>query len=1431
LENRDKVVAIRLFLMLVVIGIGIVASSTLILYNTTIATEVEKVRGFSQTQARLIDAVAQFDAVHNKDFADGGARAATLSQVINAHLDKKGFGRTGEYVLGELRGNKITFLLPSRFTGETSHSVDIDAVAAEPMRRALLGESGVITALDYRGAHVLAGFEPIPNLKAAFVAKIDIAEIRQPFINTAAWSVLIVIICAALSGIAFTSIMSSGVAAAKGSDQGFMRLVRRRLSLFILLVSIVVVGIAAAVSVIWLQATYEFEKQKGQLVSMSSGLAAMINAVAEFDSTHSRDADEATISQVRAATRYNPGFGETGEYVLGRLNGDEINFLLPSRFTGAPSPSVKITGVKAEPMRRALQGQSGVISDQDYRGKEVLAAFYPVMQSGLGLVAKMDTEEIKRPFFLTGVVNATLTILIVILGALLAPKIIGTTYAKTTNQFGLGETGARDTVNRNSTSLISVFFIGVFTAIFFLLDFLTPLGVAAGVPYIALLVLGGWFMGKRSILVLAALTTVLVLVGLGVSTVENTDNWKVLTNRFYAVFAIWLVAVLLMRNKDTESSLSDSETRIQAIIDNAADGIIVINEGGTIESYSLAAEDIFGHTEPEVVGKNISMLMPESTGTKHDSYLQRYLNGGEARVVGFRREVVGLRKSGQEFSMDLAVGEFKIDNKQYFTGIIRDITERKKMEAELVVAKEKAEEATKAKGDFLANMSHEIRTPMNAIIGMSHLALQTELDRKQRNYVEKVHRSGESLLGIINDILDFSKIEAGKLDIEQIDFRLEDLFDNLANLVGLKAEENGLELMFDLPHELPTALTGDPLRLGQILVNLGNNAVKFTENGEIVIAVEVAEQSDDSAKLHFSVRDTGVGMTPEQQTKMFKSFSQADTTTTRKYGGTGLGLAISKTLTELMGGEIWLESEAGVGSTFHFTAVLGKQKGESSKRRSTATDLGALRVLVVDDNASSREILSSMLASFGLRIDQAGSGETALAQLDQANDYDPYKLVLMDWKMPGMDGIETTRAIQSDDNLTETPTVIMVTAYGREEAHEAAEGVNIQGFLTKPVTPSNLLDAIMLAMGHEVASENRAVNRQDEAAHDIAKLRGAKVLLVEDNEINQELALDLLTSNGITAEVANDGQEALDLLEKEDFDGVLMDCQMPVMDGYEATRKLREQERFKDLPVLAMTANAMAGDREKVLDAGMNEHIAKPINIYDMFHTMAKWITPSNPVAESEVVVDKEEEVSEGIPEVQGIDMTAGLATCQGNGKLYRKLLIKFRDAEADFAEQFRAALTDDDPIAPERAAHTLKGVAGNIGAKAVQEAAKELETACKDNQSSEEIDLLLEAVDAELSPVLAGLAAIDKSKNKAGEGTEALDVEQFSLLLAKLRPLLENDDAASSAVLDELNELPGIAVHDRALKRLSEAVDEYDFDEALLAFEELAEACLKENL
>ncbi len=866
----------------------------------------------------------------------------------------------------------------------------------------------------------------------------------------------------------------------------------------------------------------------------------------------------------------------------------------------------------------------------------------------------------------------------------------------------------------------------------------------------------------------------------------------------------------ITEKKMADQALDYERELLQKILDSSPVGMVIAT-GGIIDNTNTSFEKLFGLTQGDTV---------------FDAYVYPEIRGKILNLVAEHGKVEGYELQGYDADKNIIdlLGTYQPINyygKKSFLGWMIDITGLKRIQNELTLATERAEEATKAKSDFLANMSHEIRTPMNAIIGMSHLALQTDLNRKQKNYIEKVHRSGEALLGVINDILDFSKIEAGKLSMEEVDFRLEDVFDNLANLIGLKTEEKGLELMFDLPADLPYALIGDPLRLGQVLINLGNNAVKFTEQGEVVISVELVEVGENTTKLHFAVRDTGIGLSPAQQKKLFQSFSQADSSTTRKYGGTGLGLTISKKLTEMMDGEIWVESSEGVGSTFHFTAQFGKQQGTAPKRRLTMTELGDLRVLVVDDNGSAREILSSMLTSFGLRVDQANSGRTAIALLEAANDDDPYKLVLMDWKMPAMDGVETTRVLQSDHQLTEIPTVIMVTAYGKEDASRTAEGINISSFLTKPVTPSILLDAIMLAMGHEVASKTRTDSRWNQADAAIAKLGGARILLVEDNEVNQELALELLTSNGMRVEVANNGQEALDLLVDEDFDGVLMDCQMPVMDGYEATARLREQERFENLPILAMTANAMAGDREKVLAAGMNDHIAKPVNVQEMFSIMARWITPSQPLGETFTPVATEAAAEEKLPELPGINVTAGLATTQGNHKLYRKLLLKFRDSEGDFVQQFRLAQADGDVEVALRYAHTLKGVAGNIGAEQVQQAAAALESGCKENMAAEEINRLLNNVATALSPMLAGLSALEQPATST-KAQEDVDPEKRNALLAQLQDLLEDDDTEAGEVIEELEKMLGKGEQTSVLQRLSTAIGEYDFEQALEELENL---------
>jgi len=809
----------------------------------------------------------------------------------------------------------------------------------------------------------------------------------------------------------------------------------------------------------------------------------------------------------------------------------------------------------------------------------------------------------------------------------------------------------------------------------------------------------------------------------------------------------------------------------------------------------------------------------------------------QGKIDVFRAEVRMKTNQGQ-WKWILSVGKaFDRDESGYASrviGINLDIDDSKNMENDLLMAKNSAEEATQAKSDFLANMSHEIRTPMNAIIGMSYLALETDLNTKQRNYVQKVHRSAESLLGIINDILDFSKIEAGKLDIENVDFRLEDVMDNLSNLVGLKAEEKALELHFDVSADVPTALIGDPLRLGQILVNLGNNAVKFTEaGGDVVIKVELKEFIDEQVQVHFSIRDTGIGMTEEQQAKLFQSFSQADNSITRKYGGTGLGLTISKKLTELMQGEIWVESEAGMGSTFHFTAQLGKQKHGMSKRNPVEADLGILRILIVDDNATAREILSTILAGFGFKVDQANTGDQALALLKSADLNEPYDLVFMDWKMPGKDGVETTQEIQNNQQIENVPTVIMVTAYGREELSNAANKIDVSGFLTKPVTASGLLDSILLAMGKDVISERHVAEKDNLAENAVDQLQGVKLLLVEDNEMNQELAMELLTMNGLSVTLAENGQEALDELTKQSFDGILMDCQMPVMDGYTATKAIRAQAKYESLPIIAMTANAMAEDKARVIACGMNDHIAKPINVNGMFITMAKWITPKEPKArmttQSELPTNDSSETE--IPHVLGIDTEAGLAVTQNNKALYLKLLKRFATSYRDFEQQFLDALQDSDEKAAIRHAHTLKGTAGNIGAKSIQDSAKLLEKACEvaleegmlnvNSAANEEIQTLLNNVMQDLVPVVTALNDLSTPAKPVVQ-SQVLDRDKIKVIFAELEELIEDFDTDATDVVERLEPIFQDTEYSQQLSQLTEAVDAYDFDKAMTIFETL---------
>jgi PAS domain S-box-containing protein len=885
-----------------------------------------------------------------------------------------------------------------------------------------------------------------------------------------------------------------------------------------------------------------------------------------------------------------------------------------------------------------------------------------------------------------------------------------------------------------------------------------------------------------------------------------------------------------------QAALKSTEAWYRGIIEAAPDGMMVVNAQGNILLTNPQLDKLFGYEAGELKGCPIETLVPQEIRGGHKAKRDGFIAHGTARQMGADGgDLHGLRKDGSEFSVEIGLSRLpEIED----WGIcvcasVRDISDRKLAEMEVMKARDMAEQATRAKSDFLANMSHEIRTPMNAIIGMSHLALKTELDKKQRNYISKVNRSAENLLGIINDILDFSKIEAGKMDLETIPFRLEDVLDNFASLIGLKAEDKGLELLFSTPSNLPTALVGDPLRLGQILINLGNNAAKFTDSGDIVVGVEVTSETKDSVELHFWVRDTGIGMSPEQCARMFQSFSQADSSTTRKYGGTGLGLAISKNLVELMHGKIWVESEAGRGSTFHFIAGFGRQTDVQPRRMFDADELLGMRVLVVDDNASAREILSTMAKSFGLEVDVAHDGMEAIRILAEAERLAlPYDLVLLDWKMPGMDGIETLRQMKAGA-VMHVPAVIMVTAFGRDEAHDEAvrQKMQLPTVLTKPVTPSTLLEAIGELRGFGEGSLTRQAERVDLSEAAMARLSGARVLLVEDNDMNQELATELLAEAGIEVVIAINGQEALDLLARDDaFDGVLMDCQMPVMDGYTATRRLREQPRFARMPIIAMTANAMTGDRELAIACGMNDHIPKPLNVAQMFATMDKWIHPkaagAGPAAGTGAsaaataahgAAGAAEVPAAGLPPLPGIDTQAGLATSMNKEALYLRMLHKFEGSQGDFMRDFVAARSGPDASAPGRIAHTLRGTAGNIGAKALAAAAAALEQACADDAQDQVINLLA-TVGQELEVVMASIASLsDSAPAKPSPAAPPLGTQaDVAPQLARLRLLLADSDTAALGVLSDLeDQLAGHAMA-AGLRKVSQQVDRFDFDAAL---------------
>ena len=809
------------------------------------------------------------------------------------------------------------------------------------------------------------------------------------------------------------------------------------------------------------------------------------------------------------------------------------------------------------------------------------------------------------------------------------------------------------------------------------------------------------------------------------------------------------VAIASIAKDITQLRQAEAATkRMSLVFMDAADPIVIEDLSGIVIDANREALRAYGWTREELLGQPITWIVPEERHGQAADLLKRCLAGGEVR------NVEGLRVSREGTVLDVLLTLSLLKDEKgkpvAIASIAKDITHLRLREA--------AEKANQAKRDFLANMSHEIRTPMNAIIGMSQLALNTQLTPRQHHYLNQINVSGKVLLGIINDILDFSKIEAGKLDLEIIEFQIAEVLENLSTLIMMKAQEKGLEVLFSMNKDVPTTLMGDPLRLGQVLVNLASNAVKFTEHGEVIIAIEQVNQQGNQTTLQFSVKDTGIGLNQEQMDRLFQAFNQADTSTTRKYGGTGLGLTICQRLVELMDGKLWIESELGQGSRFIFTASFGLPSKERGKELTSVIDLRGVRGLVVDDNETSRKILEGILKSYSLEISLAGSGQEALAELERVSSEKPYDLVIMDWKLPGMDGFEAVHRIRAHPNILKQPKIIMLTAYGQDEVWNQANQAELDGFLIKPVNPSIMLNVIMEVLGKKTAEPNRLIGKVGVDVGMLQTIQGARVLLVEDNAINQEVAVAMLEQAGLVVSLANNGEEAIRKVSESGYDCVLMDMQMPVLDGLEATRRIRQQNRFQSLPIIAMTANAMAGDRDRCLAVGMNDYLTKPIDPNKLFSTLLNWIKrPNHPPASlsSQSATTEEGEDDHLWTNLPGIDSSLGLERVGGNKNLYRKLLMKFHRDYIDATTLISNALDTGDTNHARLLVHTIKGIAGNLGAEDLNAVASKLEGAIR-NGTHDRSPQLLEQFAQCLSTIMTSLAALKSPEDdRKGDDSE----------------------------------------------------------------------------
>ena len=832
----------------------------------------------------------------------------------------------------------------------------------------------------------------------------------------------------------------------------------------------------------------------------------------------------------------------------------------------------------------------------------------------------------------------------------------------------------------------------------------------------------------------------------------------------------------------TARKVAEEELRYQAnLLDLSHDTIMVRDVDGRIRFWNRGAQETYGYTKEQAVGHISHSLLRTVFSTplaeidaelrangRWEGELGHSTRSGELIVVA-SRWVLQQDQNGDTFNV------LETNN---------DITERKRAEEISRKATVEAEEANRAKSEFLANMSHEIRTPMNAIMGMTHLALRANPTREQGAYLKKIGSAADSLLNVINDILDFSKMEAGKMELENIVFSVEKVLLDLNDIVSHTAKRRNIAVKFSIGKEVPAFLTGDPLRLGQILINLVNNGIKFTREGSVSITVAATAVTDTTADVTFAVADTGIGMSEGQLAKLFLSFNQADPSVTRNFGGTGLGLAISKQLCELMGGTIGVRSNEGQGSTFtlqaQFGIAAGSQLIQDGKEKA---DKSRKFVLVVDDSADARDVLVAMLTANGFDARSVSAGEEVLAALESASKRDkPFDLVLMDWRMPGINGLEIARQIKAQLELFHIPSIVMVSAFEREEVMYGVTDPGLEGFLVKPVKESVLIETVRgLLKGQDGTNEDRALfSRLRRSAARPEDLAGRRVLLVEDNEINRDLATELLNDLGIVVSVAVEGREGVDRVAAEPFDLVLMDIQMPVMDGLTATRLIRSDARFHALPIIAMTAHAMSGDREKSLAAGMNDHLTKPISPDSLTDILLRWMPERLDVLPPPLEAAAVEAVDDSLPaELLPFNLQAALVRTNGKPKLLRKMMLSFRQQYAGAGSDLRLLLGNGKNEEAERLAHSLKSVACTLEADALGVAAGSIELALRTG-SMLHLETLIDLMEQTLTPAIAAAATLDR-REQAVETIAAPHAKSESTIL------VVDDDPAYVELLKDI--------------------------------------------